>query len=151
MHTIARQMVTLRAVWDLVVLVTTYLLFSLVPFVLLSPHRVSGFRSWIAQNVIYVAFLGTFMLTILSLLVVAWTGVERYVDILRTPTDPLSIVVGATFLMAAVSWWLLPAINQAFAFGLSTEGVILAVVVAHIPVVLFMSLLTVAEAVLRGP
>lgn len=144
-------MATLRAVWDLVVLVTAYLLLSLVPFMLLGPARVAGVRGWLAQNVVYVALVGTLALTILSLLVVAWTGVERYIDILRTPTDPLSIVVGATFLVAAVSWWLLPAVDGEFDLGLAPEGIVLAVVVAHVPVVVFLSLLTAAEAVMRGP
>lgn len=139
-----------RAVGELAVFVTTYLLLSLVPFLALEPTRVSDLSGWLAQNLVYVAIVGTFGLTILSFVVVASTGIERYIDTLRTPTDPLSIVVGATFLGAAVSWWLLPAIDRAFDLALSPEEIVLLVVVAHLPVVLFLSLLTAAEYVTRS-
>jgi|GEM_PF-1358108 len=75
-------------------------------------------------------------------LFVANQGVERYVRFLFWPTDPLSALVDAAYVWAAVSWWALPAVAEALDASPSLLRYLVGVVASHVPAVLFLSLLT---------
>mgnify|MGYP000153300144 CR=1 FL=1 len=75
-------------------------------------------------------------------LLVANQGVERYVQFLFWPTDPLAALVDASYVWAAVSWWALPEIAAAVDASPTLLGYLVGVVASHVPAVVFLSLLT---------
>ncbi len=71
-------------------------------------------------------------------------GIDRYLQFLASPSDLVSLLVLASFLLAAASWWVVPEIAFEY-FGrvqLSTLQII--IFTAHVPMVLFLSFLTIA-------
>jgi len=127
-----------KPVRDVTVFVSLYLVLSLPPFLLFN-------RDLSAEvvNLATLAAVGTAGLAVVAVLFLASEGVDRYVRFLSVPTDPLSVVVDAAFVLAAVSWWLVP--ELAFYVDAGPElGVLLGVIlICHIPLVLFLSLMTV--------
>jgi hypothetical protein len=126
-----------KPVRDLTVFVSLYLVLSLPPFLFLNRDlsaEVVGLAT--------LAAVGTAGLAVVAVLFLASEGVDRYVRFLSVPTDPLPMVVDAAFVLAAVSWWLVPEV--AFYSDADLElGVLLgAILICHIPLVLFLSLMT---------
>jgi hypothetical protein len=76
-------------------------------------------------------------------LVWAADGVDRFVQFLVAPTDSLSIFVGVSLLLAAASWWAVPEIVLAVAGRVNPAVLYGAVFASHVPLLLFLSLLTV--------
>lgn len=70
-------------------------------------------------------------------------GVDRYTRFLSAPTDLVSMLVGASYLLAAVAWWAIP--ELVFALGADVNlNLLLALVLAcQGPMLVFLSLLTV--------
>lgn len=132
---------------DVFVFVAAYLLLSIPPFFVLRRARLSQLRAELARNIVVLASLGTILLVILALASVARTGVTRYVEFLHTPTDPLSVLVEGAFLLGATSWWLVPVVDALYETGLGPQVLVAVVVAMHVPLVVFLSLLTAAEYV----
>lgn len=131
-----------RAIREVLVFVTLYLLLSLIPFLVLNLDIIDAISTQFGGNVVLTAVLGTAILSILSGLVVAQEGVERYVRFLSAPTDVLSILVGVAFLVAATSWWLISELNLVYDWGLSLEYLLVLILLCHVPMVMLLSLLT---------
>jgi hypothetical protein len=84
---------------------------------------------------------------VLALASLARTGVTRYVEFLQSPTDLVSVLVELAFLAATTSWWVVPVVDGVAEPGLSTRALLAVIVALHVPLVLFLSLLTAAEYV----
>jgi len=82
-------------------------------------------------------------LVVLAALVLASEGVSRYNRFLAAPTDLLSVLVALSFLLAATAWWLVPELFFRFEVGLSFDSLLTVVIFCQLPMVLFLSLLTV--------
>jgi hypothetical protein len=125
------------------VFTTAYLFLSLPPFLLFNQTVLSAVRDRLAPvDVVVVAVAGTGGLIVLTALVLAKEGVSRYNEFLVGPTDLLSIFVGASFLFAATSWWAVPELLFRFGVSLSFDLLIVLVLFCHLPMILFLSLLT---------
>ncbi|MXR50567.1 hypothetical protein GRX03_02950 [Halovenus sp. WSH3] len=132
-----------RQYGDIVVFTTLYLFFSLPPFLVFNRGVLSEIRARLAPiDVVAVAVLGTVALVVLTGLVVAREGVNRYNQFLTAPTDVPSAVVALSFLLAATAWWLVPEVVFRFEMGLSFDLLLVAVLFCQIPMLLFLSLLT---------
>lgn len=77
-------------------------------------------------------------------LVLADPGVERYVEFLFWPTDVVSALVDATYVWAAMSWWVIPELARVSDLTPSWELYLGGVFLSHLPPVLFLTLLTTA-------
>ncbi len=126
-----------KPVRDVTVFVSLYLVLSMPPFLLLN-RDLSPEISGVAT----LATLGTAALFAIAGLFLAGEGVGRYRQFLSVPPDTLSVVVDAAFVLAPVSWWVAPEV--AFYYEVGPDlGVLLGVVlICHIPLVLFLSLMT---------
>ena len=90
--------------------------------------------------------LGVLVVAAVLLGALGWAsaGVDRFVQFLVAPTDTLSILVGVSFLFAAASWWAVPAVVLALAGRVPPPVLYVVVFASHVPLLLFLSLLTVA-------
>lgn len=127
---------------DVVLFLTLYLLLSLPPFLFFNREVLDAVRNRIALDVVTVAVSGTALFVVLSALFLAEEGVDRYVQFLFAPTDPLSVLIEMSFAFAAVSWWLVPEAVFRFEPGLSFDLLVVTVLVCQLPMMLFLSLLT---------
>ncbi|MFW5974070.1 MAG: hypothetical protein ACOCPZ_01655 [Natrialbaceae archaeon] len=133
-----------RQYGDIVVFVTLYLLLSLPPFLFLNQAALDVVRSRIAPvDVVTVAVAGTGLFVVLSGLFLADVGVDRYNQFLFAPTDLLSVLVALSFVLAAVAWWLVPELAFEYTSNPSFDLLVFGVIVCQLPMVLFLSLLTV--------
>lgn len=126
-----------QPVRDVIVFVTVYLVLSLLPFLVLNPDLSTGVR-----RTATIAALGTALLVFVAGLFLASEGVDRFVQFLRAPTDLLSVVVIVSYLGAAVSWWAVPEVGYYLDVALTIDTVLGAIIVCHVPMVLFLSLMT---------
>lgn len=122
---------------DVLVFVTLYLLLSLPPFLALNPDLSSG-----VLRTATVAVFGTVLLAVIAGLFLAKEGVDRFVQFLLAPTDLLSIVVALAFVVAAISWWAVLEVAIFYELDPSLDMVLGAIIICHIPMVLFLSLMT---------
>lgn len=128
---------------DIVVFVTLYLLLSLLPFLYFNREVVGAVRDRLLPfDVVTVAVAGTGLFVIVSALLLAEEGVERYNQFLFAPTDALSVLVVASFVLAAVSWWLVPELGFRYEWGLSFDLLVMGVLLCQLPMLLFLSLMT---------
>ena len=127
-----------RAVRDIMTFVSCYLLLSLPPFLFLNRNL-----SALVANIALLATVGTVALVLVTSLFLVSDGVERYTDFFFAVTDVYSVVVDLAFVLAAVSWWAIPRIVTRFQWGGQLRYVLTAIIVCHVPMVLFLSLLTV--------
>lgn len=133
---------------DVVIFGTAYLLLSLVPFLLLNREVLDEVRDRLAGlDVVLLGVIGTAALVVVSALVLFREGIDRYNQFLFAPTDFLSVLVELAFLLAAVSWWTVPELLFRTNWELSLDIVLLAVLLCQLPMVLFLSLMTVAGKV----
>ena len=70
-------------------------------------------------------------------------GVGRYTDFFFAVTDVYSVVVDLSFVLAAISWWLVPEVAVSLVAGLELRVVLAAIIICQVPMVLFLSLMTV--------
>jgi len=131
-------MVGNSTVRDITVFVSLYLVLSLPPFLWLHQDL-----STIVQNIALVAIAGTVALVLLTSLVLVSDGVERYTSFLFAVTDVYSVVVDLAFVLAAVSWWAVPELAVSTSWGAELRYVLTAIIICHVPMVLFLSLLTI--------
>jgi len=131
-------MVGANPVRDITTFVSLYLLLSLPPFLYLNQGL-----STAVTNLALVATAGTVLLVLTASLFFISDGVERYTDFFFAVTDVYSVVVDLSFVLGAVSWWLVPELATRFAWGTQLRYVLTAIIVCHVPMVLFLSLLTV--------
>ena len=123
---------------DVTVFVSLYLVLSLPPFLSLNRNLSS-----VVTDIALLAAVGTLALVLITVLFFVSEGVERYTNFFFAVTDVYSIVVDLSFVLAATSWWLVPEV--AVSTGLTTElrVVLVAIIVCQVPMVLFLSLMTV--------
>lgn len=128
---------------DVVLFITLYLVLSLVPFLVLNQEIVGDIRDRIAPlDIVTVAVVGTGVFVLISSLFLAQEGIDRYNRFLLAPTDPLSVLVGMSFLGASVSWWFVPELAFRAHAAVSFDLLIVIVLFCQLPMVLFLSLLT---------
>lgn len=126
-------------------LVGLYLLVSVPPYAALNWGIVTRIidRS-LPPTPLEVAVVVVGTMALLAGLLWASEGIDRYLQILATPSDFVSFLVLLSFFLAATSWWVVPEIAFEY-FGrveLSTLQIIIFTV--HVPMVLFLSFLTIA-------
>jgi len=123
---------------DVTVFVSLYLVLSLPPFLSLNRDLSS-----VVTDIALLAAVGTLALVLVTVLFFVSEGVERYTNFFFAVTDVYSIVIDLSFVLAATSWWLVPEV--AVSTGLTTElrVILVAIIVCQIPMVLFLSLMTV--------
>lgn len=130
-------MVGADPVRDVTTFVSLYLLLSLPPFLYLNRGL-----SAVVTNVAMVATGGTLVLVLTAVLFFASDGVGRYTDFFFAVTDVYSVAVDLAFVLAAVSWWTVPVLATRFHWA-ELRYVLTAIIVCHVPMVLFLSLLTI--------
>ncbi|WP_324662056.1 hypothetical protein [Haloarcula sediminis] len=123
---------------DITTFVSLYLLLSLPPFLYLNRGL-----SAVVTNLALVATAGTVLLVLTAALFFASDGVRRYTEFFFAVTDVYSVIVDLAFVFAAVSWWTVPELATRFQWGAELRYVLTAIIVCHVPMVLFLSLLTV--------
>jgi len=127
-----------QPVRDITVFVTLYLLLSLPPFLYLNRDLSAG-----VVNVALLATMGTTALVVVASLFFISEGVERYTGFLFAVTDVFSVVVDLAFVLAAVSWWAVPELAVRTMESPELRLVLAAIIVCHVPMVLFLSLMTI--------
>jgi len=127
-----------QPVRDITVFVTLYLLLSLPPFLYLNRDLSAG-----VVNVALLATIGTTGLVVVASLFFISEGVERYTGFLFAVTDVFSVVVDLAFVLAAVSWWAVPELAVRTTASPELRLVLAAIIVCHVPMVLFLSLMTI--------
>jgi len=118
--------------------VSLYLLLSLPPFLYLNRGL-----STLVTNIALLATVGTVGLVVVTSLFFVSDGVERYTDFFFAVTDVYSVVVDLSFVLGATSWWLVPELATRFEVGAQLRYVLAAIIICHVPMVLFLSLLTI--------
>jgi len=137
-----------QAYRDVVIFATMYLLLWLVPFAVLNREALGAVRDRLAVvDVVTIALLGTGVFVVVSGLVLAREGIDRYNQFLFAPTDLLSVLVELFFLFAAVSWWAVPELVFRAGWEVTLDLLVVAVLLCQLPMVLFLSLMTVAGKV----
>jgi heme/copper-type cytochrome/quinol oxidase subunit 4 len=127
-----------RPVRDITTFVSLYLLLSLPPFLYLNQDLSAA-----VANIALVATAGTVVLVLVASLFFISDGVERYTDFFFAVTDVYSVVVDLAFVLGAVSWWVVPELATRFELGAQLRYVLAAIIICHVPMVLFLSLLTI--------
>jgi len=127
-----------RAVRDITVFVSLYLLLSLPPFLYLNRDL-----SALVSDIALLAAVGTTALVVVTGLFVASDGVERYTQFFFAVTDVYSVVVDLSFVLAAVSWWAVPELAAEMSRDPPFRYLLIAIIVCQVPMILFLSLLTV--------
>ena len=123
---------------DITTFVSLYLLLSLPPFLYLNRGL-----STLVTNIALLATVGTVGLVVVTSLFFVSDGVERYTDFFFAVTDVYSVVVDLSFVLGATSWWLVPELATRFEVGAQLRYVLAAIIICHVPMVLFLSLLTI--------
>lgn len=128
---------------DVVFFTTLYILLSFVPFVALNREVVDAVRDRIAPlDVVTLATVGTGFVLLITVLLLAEEGVDRYNQFLLAPTDLLSVVIELSFLLAAVSWWAVPELASRYQEGITLDTLLLVILLCQLPMLLFLSLMT---------
>ncbi|MDS0281757.1 hypothetical protein [Haloarcula onubensis] len=130
-------MVGKQPVRDITTFVSLYLLLSLPPFLYLNRDLSAE-----VATIALVAVVGTVALVLVTGLFFVSDGVERYTDFFFAVTDVYSVVVDLSFVLAAVSWWLVPELALATLPDPELRVVLAAIVICQVPMVLFLSLMT---------
>ena len=129
---------------DIVVFTTLYLFFSLPPFLVFNQSVLAEIRTRLAPlDVVVVAVAGTAGLDFLPALVLARDSNDRYNRFLAAPTDLLSVLVALSFLFAATAWWAVPELAVRTTASPELRLVLAAIILCHVPMVLFLSLMTI--------
>jgi len=123
---------------DVTIFVSAYLLPSLPLFLFLNQDL-----STRVLNVAVLAGGGTVLLVASATLLLASDGVGRYTRFLFAPTDIYSVLVDLAFVLAAVSWWLVPEVAVSVRPDVELPIVITAIIVSHLPMVLLLSMMTI--------
>lgn len=128
---------------DVILFVTLYILLSLPAFLYFNRDIVDEVRERIAPlDVVTMAVVGTAVFVLISALLLANEGVDRYNQFLFAPTDVLSVLIELSFVLAAVSWWIVPELAERFDWGPGFDVMLLLILVSQLPMVLFLSLMT---------
>jgi hypothetical protein len=127
---------------DIVLFVSLYLVFSLPLFLLLNFEVLGAVRERIAIDVITIAISGAVLFVVFAGLMLSREGVDRYTQFLLAPTDVLSVFVELAFLLAAVSWWLVPEIVFYFELDWGLDLLLAIILACQLPMILFLSLMT---------
>ncbi|MEF8938084.1 hypothetical protein [Halobacteriaceae bacterium SHR40] len=128
---------------DVIFFTTLYILLSFVPFVALNREIIDAVRDRIAPlDIVTLATIGTGIFLIITVLLLAEEGVDRYNQFLFAPTDLLSVVIELSFLLAAVSWWVVPELTSRYQEGITLDTLLLVILLCQLPMLLFLSLMT---------
>lgn len=120
-----------------------YLLLSVPPYVALNREIVAGIAARsVPPDPVTATLTVVFALVLLVALVRAAHGVDRYVQFLVWPTDWLSVLVALSFVLAGISWWAVPELVFEFRGGIELNLLYFLVFLGHVPMLLFLSLMT---------
>ena len=125
------QMDSGSPVRDVATFVSLYLVLSLPPFLLLNRDLSAG-----VVNIALAATVGATALVVVTGLVVLSEGVD-------VPSQDVRRLFDLAFLLAAVSWWLVPELAVRLLSAPELRFVLAAVIVCQVPMVLFLSAMTV--------
>jgi len=127
-----------QAIRDVTTFVSAYLVLSLPPFLVLNRELSAE-----VVDLALLATVGTVALFLLAVLFVISDGVGKYTRFLGTVTDGFSVVVDLSFVLAAVSWWLVPETALAVRPGVELGVVLAAIITCQVPMLFFLSMMTV--------
>lgn len=127
---------------DVVLFVTLYILLSFPPFLYLNQEIIDDVREQIAFDIVTGAIIGTLLFAIIAGLLLADEGVDRYNQFLFAPTDVLSVLIELFFVLAAISWWVVPELVAYFGWGLGLDTMLLLIIACQLPMIVFLSLMT---------
>jgi len=120
-----------------------YLLLSLVPYLALNwDVVVEVLGDLYPPSPLVVGAIVVGAVVLLGAFVRASEGVDRYAQFLVAPTDWLSLLIGLSFVLAAFSWWAVPAIVLEQYGRVSLNLLYFLIFLAHVPMLLFLSLMT---------
>ena len=127
----------------LVLFVSAYLLLSVPPYLALNWDVVVAVldRTFPPSPLVAATVLVS-AAVIFATLLRASEGVDRYARFLLAPTDWLSILVGLSFVLAGASWWAVPEIVLEWFGRIDLNVLYFLVFMAHVPMLLFLSLMT---------
>jgi hypothetical protein len=126
-----------RPVREVTTFVSLYLVLSLPPFLFLNRDLSAE-----VATVALLATVGATALVVVTALFVVSEGVERYTGFLFGLSDIYSVVVDLAFLLAAVSWWLVPELAVRLVSAPELRVVLAAVIICQVPMVLLLSAMT---------
>jgi hypothetical protein len=136
-------MVDLREYRDVMLFLLLYLLLAWPPFLYLNREVLDEVLERLGQieplSVLW--FVGAAV--VLYGLLRGQEGVDRYTQFISAPTDLVSMLVGASYLLAAISWWAIPELVFALDGDVTLNVMLLLVLACQLPMLLFLSLLTV--------
>jgi hypothetical protein len=138
-------MVDLRVYRGVMLFLVLYVLLAWPPFLYLNREVLDAVLDQLAQlePLTAVWFLGA--IVVLSGLVRGQEGVDRYTQFISAPTDLVSMFVGASYLLAAISWWAIPELVFALDGDVSLNLLLLLVLACQLPMLVLLSLMTVVS------
>lgn len=136
------DMLSMDHIRDVTIFITVYLVLAVVPFLALNWEFVDEIRIYVTGDIVTATLLGIVFLLVVSVLLLADEGVDRYNQFLFSPTDVLSIIIEFSFVFAAISWWLVPEFATRYDLFLSVGDYLVVIMVCHVPMILFLSLMT---------
>lgn len=126
-----------------VAFVSLYLLFSLPPFLVLNWGVVrTVYAREFPPDPSLLAALVVGVSLLLGVIFLAESGIDRYSDFVMAPNDPLSILLGSSFLWAGISWWFLPELVFVTDTPIPLNILLVLVLLSQLPMLLFLALLT---------
>jgi len=127
---------------DVVLFITLYILLSFPPFLVFNREIIGDIQDRIVLDLVTIAVIGTGLIILITALLLASEGVDRYNQFLFAPTDVLSVLIEFSFVVAAISWWFVPEFTEWAGHNLDLDAMLLIVLVCQLPMVLFLSLMT---------
>jgi len=124
--------------------VVVYLLLAVPPFFIVDEAALEMYRELFLHITPLVGIaLGATVVAVLAGLALAREGIDRYAQFLFAPTDLLSVLVELSFALGAVAWWAVPALAVRTEQSLAANLLFVTVLLVQLPMVLFLSLMTV--------
>ncbi len=75
----------------------------------------------------------------------AHEGVDRYNQFFTVPDRPFALVVSLAFVLAAISWWLVPELIFAFELQVTLTQLLSVILACQVPMVVFLSFMIIIE------
>jgi len=124
------------------VLAGLYLLLSVPVFVLRNRAAVAAVYGdvLVPGELVFAGLAGVGVLILAGLLTVR-PGVERYVTLLRAPTDVPSAVVALSLVLAATAWWAVPELAFRLGTNPELEPLLVAIIACQLPMVFLVTIL----------
>ena len=138
-------MVRLRAFRTVFAFLFLYVVLSLPPFLYLNREVLDDVLDSLAVadpfTLVWLLVGGSVLVGLLQ----AHEGVDRYNQFFTVPTGPFALVVTLSFVLAAVSWWLVPELFFTFELQVTLTQLLSLILACQIPMVVFLSFMTILE------